>query len=175
MSSNVLALPLFTDEKKASSDVAILGLQQSKRIRKYIARDYVDADESNLAGYKVVLPKAIGVGTFGEPLGTLELEEPGEGYTHTFMGIGNLATRSEGHSLCKYLTTKLARSLLGLLKVTQDNTLDKWAYVPLQDFTPDSDIDWSQSVADIDRQLYAKYGLDDDEIAFIESHVKEMD
>ena len=47
--------------------------------------------------------------------------------------------------------------------------------VPLQDFTSDSDIDWSQSVADIDRQLYAKYGLDDEEIQFIESHVKEMD
>lgn len=46
---------------------------------------------------------------------------------------------------------------------------------PLQDFTSDSDIDWSQSVADIDRQLYAKYGLDDEEIQFIESHVKEMD
>lgn len=46
--------------------------------------------------------------------------------------------------------------------------------IPLQDFTPASDIDWSKSVAEIDKQLYAKYGLDDAEIAFIESHVKEM-
>ena len=46
--------------------------------------------------------------------------------------------------------------------------------IPLQDFTPNSDIDWSQSVANIDRQLYAKYGLDDEEIEFIESRVKEM-
>uniref|UniRef100_UPI003FF11575 hypothetical protein n=1 Tax=Collinsella aerofaciens TaxID=74426 RepID=UPI003FF11575 len=52
---------------------------------------------------------------------------------------------------------------------------EKWAYVPLQDFTSNSDIDWSQSVADIDCQLYAKHGLDDEEIQFIESHVKEMD
>ena len=36
------------------------------------------------------------------------------------------------------------------------------------------DIDWSQSVAEIDRQLYRKYGLSDDEIEFIESKVKEM-
>lgn len=64
--------------------------------------------------------------------------------------------------------------MLGVLKITQDNPPEKWKYVPLQDFTPGSDIDWSQSVADIDRQLYAKYGLDDEEIAFIESHVKEM-
>lgn len=44
----------------------------------------------------------------------------------------------------------------------------------MQDFTPASDIDWSQSIPDIDRQLYVKYGLDESEIAFIESHVKEM-
>ena len=44
----------------------------------------------------------------------------------------------------------------------------------MQDFTSSSDIDWSQSVAEIDAQLYKKYGLDDSEIAFIESHVKEM-
>ena len=74
----------------------------------------------------------------------------------------------------KYIKSKFARTLLGILKITQDNDRGVWKFVPLQDFTPSSDIDWSQSVADIDRQLYAKYGLDDDEIEFIELHVKEM-
>ena len=46
--------------------------------------------------------------------------------------------------------------------------------IPLQDFTSKSDIDWSQSVTDIDRQLYAKYGLTEDEISFIESMIKPM-
>ena len=48
------------------------------------------------------------------------------------------------------------------------------AFVPLQNFTPDSDIDWSQSIHDIDLQLYKKYGLDENEIKFIETNVKEM-
>lgn len=74
----------------------------------------------------------------------------------------------------KYIKTRFARTLLGILKVTQHNPPSTWKYVPLQDFTSSSDIDWSQSVADIDRQLYAKYGLDEKEVAFIESHVKEM-
>ncbi len=65
--------------------------------------------------------------------------------------------------------------MLGVLKVTQDNPAPKWKYVPLQDFTSMSDIDWSQSISDIDKQLYAKYGLDEEEINFIETHVKEMD
>lgn len=64
--------------------------------------------------------------------------------------------------------------MLGTLKVTQHNKRDAWDNVPLQDFTSNSDIDWAQSVTDIDRQLYAKYDLDDEEIQFIESHVKEM-
>ena len=44
----------------------------------------------------------------------------------------------------------------------------------MQDFSANSDIDWTKSVAEIDRQLYRKYGLSQDEIDFIESHVKEM-
>ena len=64
--------------------------------------------------------------------------------------------------------------MLGVLKITQHNSPEKWKYVPLQDFTVNSDIDWSQSVAGIDRQLYAKYGLDEREIEFIGTHVKEM-
>ena len=47
--------------------------------------------------------------------------------------------------------------------------------VPLQDFTSSSDIDWTQSVADIDRQLYRKYGLSDEEVAFIEKMIKPME
>jgi type II restriction enzyme len=61
------------------------------------------------------------------------------------------------------------------LKVTQRNNAQTWAKVPIQDFTVNSDIDWTQSVADIDRQLYQKYDLSPEEIAFIETHVREMD
>lgn len=66
------------------------------------------------------------------------------------------------------------KPLLGILKITQDNNRDTWRMVPLQDFTAHSDIDWSKSVAEIDRQLYRKYDLTADEIEFIETHVKEM-
>lgn len=64
--------------------------------------------------------------------------------------------------------------MLSILKITQDNNRDTWKMVPLQDFTSSSDIDWSKSIAEIDQQLYAKYGLDEKEIEFIETHVKEM-
>jgi hypothetical protein len=47
--------------------------------------------------------------------------------------------------------------------------------VPIQDFTASSDIDWSQSIADIDLQLYKKYKLTNDEISFIENSIKPME
>ena len=66
-------------------------------------------------------------------------------------------------------------TLISILKVTQEITPAKFKYVPLQDFTPSSDIDWSKSVHEIDLQLYDKYGLTAEERNFIETHVKEMD
>ena len=74
----------------------------------------------------------------------------------------------------KYVKTKFARAMLGILKVTQDNSKKVWKYVPMQDFTSNSDIDWSKSIHDVDEQLYKKYGLDEHEIEFIEKNVQEM-
>lgn len=68
----------------------------------------------------------------------------------------------------------IGRCMLGTLKATQHNPKDTWANVPLQDFSDMSDIDWSKSVDEIDAQLYAKYSLSEEEIAFIESMIKTM-
>lgn len=97
------------------------------------------------------------------------------GYTRTFIGIGAFSTFFEAQSALKYVKGKFSRAMLGVMKVTQDNNPEKWKYVPLQDFTPTSDIDWSKPIPEIDQQLYAKYGLDEKEIEFIETHVKEME
>ena len=51
----------------------------------------------------------------------------------------------------------------------------KTQYVPIQFFIREKDIDWTKSIPEIDNQLYAKYGLDEEEIAFIETRVKEME
>ena len=119
--------------------------------------------------YKVFIPKANGSGAIGEVLST-----PLVGATETFLSIGSFDTAVEAEGCLKYVKTKFARAMLGILKITQDNPRDKWAYVPLQDFTSNSDIDWTESIPEIDQQLYKKYDLSTEEIDFIESHVKEM-
>ena len=155
----------------------LLGRLNNRRELRFINRAYLtdNSVSSNLDRFKVALPKAVGSGKFGEAIPDVTIAGPGTAMTETFISFGAFETEEEAENLAAYVRAKFTRAMLSLLRITQDNTVAKWAYVPLQDFTFNSDIDWTQSVADIDRQLYAKYGLDDDEISFIESHVKEMD
>ena len=76
--------------------------------------------------------------------------------------------------MSQYMRTQFVRFLLGSILLTQNIVRDKFRYIPDQDFTAGSDIDWSKSVEEIDAQLYAKYHLSDEEIAFIESMIKPM-
>lgn len=165
---------LFTDEKKCEDDLRILGILKNKRTWKYIPRKYVDMSHENLKLWKVLVPRANGSGALGEVLSTPLIGTPLIGYTQSFIGIGSFHTEFEANALLQYVKSKFARVLLGVLKVTQDNDSGVWKLIPLQDFTSASDIDWSKSVHEIDLQLYRKYGLDEKEINFIETHVKEM-
>lgn len=83
--------------------------------------------------------------------------------------------REEAEACLKYIKTKFVRALLGIRKVTQDNAKDTWRYVLLQRFGAGSDIDWSEDVAGIDRQLWDKYGLNDTEKEFIDSKIRPME
>ena len=153
--------------------IKILGRDDGRRVYKYIRRDYVKPAE-NLDYYKIYIAQANGSGEFGETLSEIVVEKPGVAATETFISIGKFTIESEANALNNYIKTKFARTLLSILKVTQNGNKPVWRMIPLQDFTKNSDIDWSQSIADIDRQLYAKYDLDENEINFIETHVKEM-
>lgn len=170
---------VFFDSKPEGTGewAQILGLDdKNRRVYKYINRDYIrGADQGDLAKWKVFVPKSNGSGALGETLSTPLIGQPLIGHTRTFLSIGSFDTEREAEACLKYVKSKFARAMLGILKVTQDNPKDTWEYVPWQDFTPSSDIDWSRSIPDIDRQLYKKYGLSSEEIAFIESNVKEME
>ena len=170
---------VFFDSKPEGTGewAQILGLDdKNRRVYKYINRDYIrGADQGDLAKWKVFVPKSNGSGALGETLSTPLIGQPLIGHTRTFLSIGSFDTEREAEACLKYVKSKFARAMLGILKVTQHNPKDTWEYVPWQDFTPSSDIDWSRSIPDIDRQLYKKYGLSSEEIAFIESNVKEME
>ena len=166
---------IFLEEKPGNNDyVRIYGRMNNERVFRWINREYLSVPD-NFNFYKVFVPKANGSGAIGEVLSTPVVGHPVVGHTQTFLSIGKFSSEDEAVACLKYIKTKFARTMLGTLKVTQDNPKPTWANVPLQDFTANSDIDWTQSVADIDKQLYKKYNLSPEEIAFIESKIKAME
>ena len=153
--------------------IGILSRVKNKRQYCYILKEYV-RDNIYIDSYNVASPKSNGNGIFGEALTSTEIIVPGCGATDTFINIGAFDTRYEAESLTKYIKSKFLRTMLGIKKVTQDNSRDMWSMIPLQDYTANSDIDWSKSIHEIDLQLYRKYELRNEEIDFIETYVKEM-
>lgn len=160
---------IFTENKNFENSFKFIGVIKNKRKWRYINSEYIE-EHPNLRKFKVMLPGSNGSGAIGEVLST-----PLVGHTQTFISFGAFDNREEAENLLKYIKTKFARTMLGTLKITQSNKKDTWRNVPLQNFTNNSDIDWSQSIAQIDQQLYRKYGLSEKEIAFIEEKVREME
>ena len=157
-----------------SSFVGIYGRRNSQRFLKYIKREYI-SNKTNLEFYKVLLPEANGKGELGEALSSPFIGDPLTGHTQTFISIGKFTNKIEAEDCLKYIKTKFCRTLLGTLKITQHNSISAWKNVPLQDFTSNSDIDWTKSIPEIDQQFYKKYNLTEDEINFIETKVQAMD
>ena len=121
-----------------------------------------------------------GTGNDSQILGLPFYGEPNSVCSYTYLVIGydkvsHNFSKQECLNILSYIKTKFFRYMVSIKKKTQNTTRDLFQFVPLQDFTSASDIDWSQSVSDIDRQLYAKYGLSDEEIAFIEKMIKPME
>ena len=173
-------LDVFKQEQTDKEEVRIIGLYGGSRTSRFIPIKYLETVGTNLRKWKVLLSKSDGAaGQLGKPipariLGRPELCNPNVGYTQSFKSIGAFDTEEGAMAVLKYLRTKFARLMLSVLKVTQDINSDVWNYVPLQDFTASSDINWAESVEEIDKQLYAKYKLSEKEIEFVETMIQSI-
>ena len=148
----------------------------------YINRDEVKKNVTYIDSYKIMCgylnPDRAGVNNSkdGSNVTTkLTLLRPGEIVTETYIVLGTFNEEITALNYASYIKTKFVRFLVLQTLSSMHITNVSFQFVPLQDFTSTSDIDWSQSISDIDRQLYAKYGLSDDEIAFIEKMIKPME
>ena len=149
--------------------------------KSYIKKDMVDEINSSLNYYNVMISKVTSEHA-GEPdksgmfrvLSRTELIHPEEVCTDSYLVVGNFSDKQLSLALFLYLKSKFTRFML-LQAITSINlSKDKFDFVPLQDFTSDSDINWNKSIPEIDKQLYTKYGLTEEEIEFIESMIKPM-
>lgn len=138
----------------------------------YVNPDIVKDNKEYVDAWKVTISK-VTCEHAGEPdkngqlkvLSSLKTLEPGTICTDSYLIIGKFETEKEADNLRSYLATKFARFML-LTAVSSINlSKDKFRFVPLQDFSRP----WT------DADLYAKYNLTEDEIAYIEQLIKPMD
>ena len=153
----------------------ILGLgKKQHRVWKYIPNDYPLPKNYGLLGYKIFIPEAYGVGKIGECPSNPIVALPKQLCTETFLQVGPFKTINEAKNVLKYIKTKFFRTMVSIKKQTQHTTQKVYQLVPLQDFTNQSDIDWTKDIENIDKQLFKKYCLSNNEIEFIEKNIKEM-
>jgi hypothetical protein len=143
----------------------------------FLEREEITKNTEWIDKFKVYTPRANNIGT-----------ELNDDNLNSFVGVPNTIctesylvigvdlelNQSSATNLCKYLTTKFARFQHSLGKASQDATSKTFRFVPTQNFTENSDIDWSKSTVEIDKQLYTKYKLTKEEIEFMESMIKSM-
>lgn len=164
-------------ESEIDNGYSVLGLDavSKKRVVKYADNGYPFPKNGQLGKYKLFIPRNYGCGILGEVPASPVLADPNMACTETFVELGGFDTEVELENLYSYFKTKFFRALVGIKKQDQSASRSIYEYVPLQDFSSSSDIDWSKPVSDIDSQLYSKYGLSDEEIEFIEQNIQPMD
>lgn len=141
-----------------------------KVYRNYGQIDQCSIDEiprvlSSIYKYKVIAVYAFGKGILGERVPKPKVIGPMEICPATYLVVGESEDKKYCENIAKYIQTNLFSLLVGLTKATQIAPKQVYKYVPLQDFTLTSDIDWDQ---------HKKYNLTQQEIDYIESTIKPM-
>ena len=163
------------EKKNREFNTAIYLIEKGKERKiEYVRRKDVKKNVADIDKWKVLLTEAGGSGNDKYILGKPVIAKPNSVCTQSYLYIP-VNNEIEAQNLLAYVKTKFLRFLVSSLKITQHAQANVYKFVPLQDFTENSDIDWSKSSKEIDAQLYKKYKLTKEEISFIESTIKPMD
>lgn len=170
--------------EKISKEIEFHGavaLYCAHEVIRYVKRESISKNLEMVDKWKVFTSKGNGgAGVINEiksvsVIGKAYVGKPNSVCTDSLIPIGPLNSETESINVKKYMSTKFLRFLVGVLKVSQNIYQNVYKFVPMQDFTDSSDIDWSQPVQRVDKQLYEKYGLTDKEISFIEEKIQVME
>ena len=133
----------------------------------YINEEQVLNNQHLVTRYKVLVSKASPGGDeyphsiVSQPI----ISEPYSVCTETYLVIKDVDNLVEAKNLVTYIKTRFFRFMMSLVKNNQNISKASYSFVPLQDFSEP----WT------DEKLYKKYGLTDEEIAFIESMIRPME
>ena len=133
----------------------------------YISKAEITQNINWVDEYKIFITMAYGAGEDfpHQIINTPFLGEPNTCCTETYMVIGPYGSKQKTENVISYIKTRFFRFFVLLKKNTQHAPARVYSFVPIQDFSKP----WT------DAELYAKYGLTDEEIKFIESMIRPME
>lgn len=172
--ANIVKTSKFKNEKFNNS----MGCFGKGQIYGYIDKENIKTHFDWAKKWKVFTPRANNIGTeLNDDNLNCFIGEPQTVCTESYIlvGINMELDEKSCKNIIKYFTTKFARFMHSIAKASQDATAKTYRFVPVQDFTENSDIDWNKSILEINKQLYKKYNLDENEIKFIEEKIKSME
>lgn len=154
-------------EETGREDMIFLHLiNRGKRSIGYVSQMHIRKNQDSIDVWKVLVPKAYGAGESfpHQILGKEIVAQPPSVCTQSYLTISPFKSELEASSFASYYRTRLFRFLVSLRKITQDALRSTYSWVPQQSW----DREWSDEI------LYAKYGVTENEVEFIESMIRPM-
>lgn len=152
------------DEASESHSTILYYIVKGHRTTAFVDRNDVKKNVDAIDTIKVLIPEAGGSGNDPLVLGKPEIALMNSVCSQSYL-FAPFANEDEARNFVSYLKTKLFRALVSAIKISQHAHADAYRFVPMQDFSRL----WT------DAELYEKYCLTDDEIAFVEAMIKPME
>ena len=175
-----MAFPTNTDLTTQIAFNAAISVFSSKGIF-YVTPNTIRSNKELIDKWKVIVSKTAAehAGQADKEgrkriLSRIEVLGPNKICSESYLLVKICQDEKEAKNVVSFLKTRFVRFLLSTILLTQNIAKDKFAYIPVLDFTSNNDINWCKSIPEIDQQLYLKYHLTNEEIAFIEKMIKPM-
>lgn len=173
--SNIIKTDIFKqDSAELLEPIICIGKNKCKG---FIEKEHIKSHKEWIDKWKVYVPRANNIGTeLNDDNLNSFMGEPNSVCTESYIVVGaeKINDKSSAMNVSKYLTTKFVRFLHRQAKAGQDASSKTYKFIPIENFTNESDIDWSKSINEIDEQLFNKYGLSIEEREHIKYSIKDM-
>ena len=173
--SKKLPFDVFEDSTTEHDVLLYYNTEDGKNVRTtgYIRANDIKKNVQDVDRPKAIFPEGAGSGNDPNVLGKPIIASKHSVCSQTYLYVA-FDTNAEVENFIKYYKTRFVRFLVSIFKIDQHAPARVYHYVPVQDFTNNSDIDWTRSAEEIDDQLFDKYKLSEEERDFIKQRINPM-
>ena len=162
------------DDSTEEHNTKLFFIEKQKRRVEYVSKNEITKNSNDVDLYKVFIPANAGSGNDPYIIGKPEIAERNSVCSQSYL-YAAFEIEEEAVNFVKYMKTKFFRLLVKAAKITQGASSKVYRFVPKQDFSNNSDINWHEDIENIDHQLCEKYELEQEEMEYINNTIKPLE